>query len=297
MYSLSIIIVTYNSENEIKECLDSLLIALSEIDYEILITDNNSSDSTLSKINELELDKIRVIKNDENFGFTRAVNQCFELVTKKYVLLLNPDTIVGVDTLSALIEGIEGDDSISVIAPQLRYPDGNIQKSCRRFPKRRDIIYELICFSRLFSNSKEFNSWKMGDFDHKTSSFVDQPAGAALLFPKSIFNEVGYLDETFPMFFSDVDYCKRIMDSGYKIKYSVDTYITHKGGTSIYNNRKKMIVSSHISFFKYFVKHKKGFLNFIMNILTGGLLLFLIPIRILLNLIFPSLKYRQKNTL
>ena len=100
----------------------------------------------------------------------------------------------------------------------------------------------------------------MTDFNHETDSLVDQPAGAAILTKKSIIDKIGLLDEQFPMFFSDVDFCRRIIDNGNSIKFTTNTYITHKGGSSIFRNRAKMIISSHISFWKYFNKYKEDLL-------------------------------------
>ena len=137
----------------------------------------------------------------------------------------------------------------------------------------------------------------MGDFDHEITSSVDQPAGAALIIPKKIIEEIGLLDEKFPMFFSDVDICKRIWDAGYNIQFNTNSFITHKGGASVYQKRIKMIVCSHLSFWKYFNKYNTKHLDYIYNILVGIFLLTLIPLRILLNLLFPSLIKRERRSL
>lgn len=297
MNSISIIIVTYNSENEINDCLVSITSSLLDVDYQIIIADNNSTDNTLSVIHQLDTPNINIIKNQKNYGFTKAVNQCLNLATKNYILFLNPDTILQDDSLIELTKELKNNETLGAIAPQLRYPNGNIQKSCRRFPRRRNVIYESFGLNKLFKKSKEFNYWKMGDFDHQSNSYVEQPAGAALLIPKAIFQNIGNFDERFPMFFSDVDYCKRITNAGYKIKYFADTYITHKGGASIHRNQNKMIISSHLSFWRYFNKYNKGLLNQILNLIIGLLLLVLIPVRIIINTFIKSKKIRNNNTL
>ncbi|MEE8341418.1 MAG: hypothetical protein V3R52_04915, partial [Candidatus Neomarinimicrobiota bacterium] len=178
-----------------------------------------------------------------------------------------------------------------------RYPGGKIQKSCRRFPRRRDLLFESIGLSKIFKNSKLFNYWKMGDFDHENNRLLDQPAGAALLLPKTIFDEIGLLDEQFPMFFSDVDLCKRIWSAGYHVQYTTNAYITHKGGASVYRKRIKMIVSSHFSFWKYFGKYKNNLYDKILNIFIGIFLLLLIPFRIMANLLFPNLIKLDRQSL
>ena len=126
---------------------------------------------------------------------------------------------------------------------------------------------------------------------------VEQPAGAAILTRKRIIDNIGFLDEQFPMFFSDVDFCRRIIDNGNSIKFSANTYIIHKGGSSIFRNRTKMIISSHVSFWKYFNKYKVGLIGSLLNILTGIMLLILIPIRILINSLFPKIMQTKRQSL
>lgn len=297
MTSVSIILVTYNSEKEIVNCINSLLPQLNEVNGEIIIIDNNSTDNTISLINDIYSKSISIIQNNKNLGYTIANNQGITNAKGEYILLLNPDTIVPNKTINNLLNEIKNNDAIGAVAPQLRFPDGSIQNSCRRFPRRRDILYESIGLSKIFKNSKEFNYWKMGDFDHNTTTLVDQPAGAALLISKKIIDEIGLLDEQFPMFFSDVDLCKRIWNAGYNVQYNTNSYITHKGGVSVYRKRIKMIVSSHLSFWKYFNKYNTELFDYVINALVGIFLLTLIPIRILLNLLFPDLIKRERRSL
>ena len=246
---------------------------------------------------QLESKKISIIQNSDNLGYTIANNQGIQNANGEYLFFLNPDTLVPNGVINNLLNKIQEDKNCGAIAPQLRFPNGRIQNSCRRFPRRRDILYESIGLSKLFNNSKEFNYWKMGDFDHKITRSVDQPAGAAIIIPKKIIKEIGLLDEIFPMFFSDVDICKRIWDAGYNIQFNTNSFITHMSGASVYQKRIKMIVSSHLSFWKYFNKYNTQPVDFIINILVGIFLLALIPLRLLLNLLFPSLIKRERRSL
>ena len=297
MNSISIIIVTYNSEKEIVNCINSLLPQMLDLNGEIIIIDNNSNDSTIHLISELESENISIIQNSDNLGYTIANNQGIQNAKGEYLFFLNPDTLVPNGVINNLLNKIQEDKNCGAIAPQLRFPNGRIQNSCRRFPRRRDILYESIGLSKLFNNSKEFNYWKMGDFDHKITRSVDQPAGAAIIIPKKIIEEIGLLDEKFPMFFSDVDICKRIWDAGYNIQFNTNSFITHMSGASVYQKRIKMIVSSHLSFWKYFNKYNTQPVDYILNISVGIFLLALIPLRILLNLLFPSLIKRERRSL
>ena len=297
MTSVSIIIVTYNSDKEIVNCINSLLPQLNDIKGEIIIIDNDSTDNTISLISDIINTNILLIQNKDNFCYTKANNQGIKNAKGDYILLLNPDTIVPNGTITNLLNEINENKYCGAIAPQLRFSNGRIQKSCRRFPRRRDILYESIGLSKLFKKSKEFNYWKMGDFDHKITCLVDQPAGASLLISKKIIEEIGLLDEKFPMFFSDVDICKRIWDAGYNVQFTTNSFIIHKGGASVYRKRIKMIISSHLSFWKYFNKYNTKLFDYILNVLVGIFLLVLIPFRIMLNLLFPNLIKRESRSL
>ena len=137
----------------------------------------------------------------------------------------------------------------------------------------------------------------MSVFDHKKTCLVDPSAGAALLFPKKIINGIGLLDERFPMFFSDVYICKKIWDAGYDIQYTTNSFITHTGGANIYRKRIKMIISAHLSFWKYFNKYNIIKFDYILNAVVGIFLFALIPFRILLNLLIPNLIKRERHSL
>lgn len=271
---ISIIIVTFNHESEIATCLHSLNNSSDDLTKQIIVIDNNSQDETIHVLESFasSFTEFRVIRNEKNLGFTRAVNQGLKIADGDFFLLLNPDTLIPRNTISRLIEYLEATPQAGAVSPQFRNPDGTIQPSCRRFPRRRDVIYNALGLSALFPHSREFNYWKMGDFDHKTFSKVEQPQGAFLLIKQEVFSKVGFLDEQFPMFFSDVDICHRIIDSGREIHFIPDVHIIHSKGSSIYNNRSKLIFTSHISFYRYFQKYYQGPFNQMANLAIGILL-------------------------
>ena len=182
---------------------------------------------------------------------------------------------------------ISSDNSIGLVAPQLQFPDHRIQYSCRRFPTFWNLITEMTGLSRVFSQSNLFNGWKMRDFNHVTEQDVDQPAGAAFMVRKDLLDGLGGLDEHFPMFFSDVDLCKRIREMRKRIVFCPDAVITHRGGSTTLGHRPGLIASSHLSLIKYFMKHHRRIVDFIPNLTITFLLLVTLPFRIIGNLLFP----------
>ncbi len=278
MIDLSIIIVTFNHEHEIIRCLQTLEITILSFKTEIFLIDNYSSDQTVSVARKLlsnfnKKHHRSIIFNETNFGFTRAVNQGLAQTHGKYVLILNPDTELPANIFHPLIQIIEKNNQVGIVSPQFRNPDGTIQPSCRRFPRHRDMIYNAVGLNWFFSKSKEYNYWKMGDFDHQSQQEVEQPQGAFLLTRREAIEQIGLLDEQFPMFFSDVDWCRRFIEKGWKILFVPSVQIMHFKGMSIYKNRLKMIWSSHRSFYYYFRKYYQSFWCQLKNLITGEILI------------------------
>jgi len=160
-----------------------------------------------------------------------------------------------------------------------------------------DVVYNIFGLSHFFPQSKRFNGWKMGDFNHQVQTQVDQPAGAALVVRGDLLRSLNGFDSNFPMFFNDVDLCKRVKDAGHEIWYLPDYVIQHLGGASVKQVKLKMTISSHVSFFRYFEKHFTHLYQQPLNFLAGILLyLSLIP-RILLLLIPGGRKPTTRETL
>ncbi len=278
--SLSIVIVTYNSIDHIHTCLNCVAEQTAAYRTQLLLVDNNSVDATqdwlLNHKKELHhcFDDVIIILNKRNQGYTKGINQGLEHCSGEYILLLNPDVKITSDVFQPLLSCFKRDRDIGIVAPQFLYPSGSVQSSCRRFPTKRDLFFEIVGLSRVFSQSPFFNRWKMPDFDHRQSRFVEQPQGAFLLTTAGVFKQIGFLDERFPMFFSDVDWCKRIIDHGLKIYFCAETAVFHHHGASVNRCKDKMIVSSHRSFIRYLWLYSDRprplmrFLQFILLVIT-----------------------------
>lgn len=269
---LSIIIVTWNSESEIMNCLNSIKDNSGRLNIEIIVVDNNSHDGTRSLIKEyVSANNILtvLIENDRNLGFTKACNQGIKVSSGKNVLFLNPDTQIFENGIRKLYSRLESDPEAGAVAPQLLNPDKSIQYSCRTFPEYIDMFCELTLMSRIFPKSKTFSRWKMKYFDHNTERNVDQPMAAALMVKRRLLNDINNFDERFNMFFNDVDLCKSIYENGYKIIFFPESKFFHEKGKSIYKVRSEMIRIWNEDCLKYFKKHNYKFLKY--NLLKIGL--------------------------
>ncbi|MDD5360685.1 MAG: glycosyltransferase family 2 protein [Ignavibacteria bacterium] len=275
MSSLTIALVTWNSEDEIAECLNTLFYSTAKIPnlkLETVIVDNDSSDNTVKVVeNFLRMtdQKIVFIKNDSNLGFTKACNQAIHASTGDYVFILNPDTEIFDDAIEKLVNYLDAHDDVGVVSPQLITFSGNIQFSCRTFPTYRDLFFEMSLLSTLFPKSEYFSRWKMRYFDHNSTREVDQPMGAALLLKRKVLEAVGGLDERFIMFYNDVDFCKRIHDSGFKLVFLHTARVRHIQGISIYKDRTGMIKIWNQDCLNYFKKHSYNI--FLYSLLFIGL--------------------------
>lgn len=270
MSSLTIALVTWNSEDEIAECLNMLFHATSKvpgIKLETVLVDNNSSDNTVKIVeNFLRVtDKnIVFIKNDSNLGFTKACNQAIHASTGDYIFILNPDTEILDSSVQSMMRYLDENEHVGVVAPQLLSFHRDVQYSCRTFPKYWDMFSEMLMLATIFPKSEFFSRWKMRYFDHNTLREVDQPMGAALLLKRKVLESVGGLDEEFVMFYNDVDFCKRIHDAGFKLIFYPDAKVKHIQGASVFKDRSGMIKIWNEDCLRYFNKHDYKPLPFLM---------------------------------
>lgn len=275
---ISAVIVSYNSAGDLRGCLASLCQHLKPRPSEILLVDNASVDGSAAVAEEFRptcaaagID-LRIRRNPLNVGFTRAVNQGVAMSSGKFILLLNPDTRIRAGALSAMAQFLGNHPDAGAVAPQLLFPDGRIQPSCRRFPRYRYLLSEVLGLNRLFPRSRVFNAWKMGDFDHRSLREVDQPQGACLMLPRHVLNQIGPLDERFFLFFSDVDLCQRVWQAGWKIYFFPSAQIVHRKGSTVYRDRPRLIWQSHRDFIRYFWKWYRSPLQRAINLVGIPLL-------------------------
>jgi hypothetical protein len=134
------------------------------------------------------------------------------------------------------------------------WPNGKIQYSCRAFPTFKNLFLEFSGISKII----RCPSWKMKYFDHKETREVDQPMGSCLIIRKKVFDEIGGMDERYPIYMNDVDLCYRIKDLGYKIFFLSKANVIHYVGGSICKVRRKMILTEHWSVYRYLKTHFKN---------------------------------------
>ncbi len=255
-HSISAVVIVYHGMEFIRDCLDSLKSDLADYTHEIIVVDNHSTDGTIDFIEQHHPD-VRLIKNTHNLGFARAINQGIAAARHEMLWLLNQDIRIRAGCLDALLGCHDRLDRPGVIGPRMVGFDGVLQKNCRRFPRYHHLLFELTGLAYLFPRSRLFNGWKMGEFDHDSSCPVEQPMGAAMLVSRSAVDDIGLLDESFGIFFNDVDFCRRLHDAGYINYYCADGVIEHHVGGSVSKRKPSMVWRSHSGMFRYFLKQER----------------------------------------
>lgn len=255
--SLSVIVVSWNTRELLDRCLTSLQAEISNMEHQVFVVDNASSDGSADMVAEKH-HWVRLIRNDSNLGFAMANNQAFWLASGDYVLLLNPDTEVKEGAIKKLLSFIESKPKAGVVAPQLLNTDGSIQRSCREFPTFAGMLYELCGLSRVFPENETFGRYKMLSWNHDDERQVDQPEGACLLIRREALEQVGLFDEGFFMLFEEVDWCYRLKKAGWEIWFTPESKITHHYGQSIKQVKSSMILSSHRGLYRFWRKHYRG---------------------------------------
>ncbi len=277
---ISIIIVTYNSEKFIRECIKSIYRSIKKNDFEIIVVDNNSSDKT-SSIVYREFPAVRLIRLKKNLGFAKANNIAFERSKGDIILLLNPDTIVTEKSIDRMAEYIKYDDSVGVIGAKLKNFDGTLQLSCRRFPNFFNVFFgRKSLFRYIFPSNPISKDFMLEDLDYDKVQDVDWIMGACLMTRRDIVSNLGFFDETFKLFVEDTDLCYRIKKSNRKVIYLPDAVIYHYHGASVGEGFTKSQVYHNIGMYNFFRKH------FIKNPLVKILLYYAILIRLCCIFIF-----------
>ena len=229
---LSVIIVNYNVKHFVEQCLHSVFKALTGIESEVFVVDNNSVDGSCTMIRE-KFPQVKLIENKVNTGFAVANNQAIHESSGEYILLLNPDTIVQEDTFIECIDFMDSHEDSGAAGVKMIDGKGNfLPESKRALPTPSVAFYKIFGLSTLFPKSKLFGLYHLSYLDKDQSHEIEILAGAFMFIRKSVLDKTGLLDEDFFMYGEDIDLSYRIIKAGYKNFYLADTTIIHYKGES-----------------------------------------------------------------
>jgi N-acetylglucosaminyl-diphospho-decaprenol L-rhamnosyltransferase len=255
---LSIVIPSWNTLALTRACLASLAASAGELASEVIVVDNGSTDASAAMI-EREFPAVRLLRNDRNLLYSRACNQGGEVARGRYLCLLNSDTVVPPGTLRPLLAFLEQNPGHSATAPRLDNMDGSLQPICRRFPRPIELVYDQFVLAWFPAAERYRRHAAMADFDHLHARDVEQPPGTCIVLRTADYRRLGGLDESMPLFYSDVDLCKRLWLSVGPIRFLPEARLFHVGSASVVRHPmwRTEFVRSQI---RYFRKHHGWFI-------------------------------------
>lgn len=255
---LSILIVNYNTRELTLECLRSVYMSFTTYSYEVIVIDNASPDDSVSAIQE-QFPQAKLIRNDVNAGFSKANNQGLRIAAGRYCLLLNSDTTIEPDTLQLMVSFMDGYPQVGASGCKVVLPDGSLDKACKRgFPTPLASFYYAFGISRLFPHIPRFNQYQLGYLNPDEPHEIDCLVGAFMLVRREAIAQVGMLDEAFFMYGEDVDWCYRIKQAGWKIRYEPRTRILHHKGASSRRKPLKIVYEFHRAMILFHNKHYRS---------------------------------------
>ena len=226
---MSVIIVNYNVKYFLEQCLYSVRAAVTGMDAEVFVVDNNSTDGSVEYLRP-KFPEVVFIENKDNPGFAKANNQAIRQCTGEYVLLLNPDTVVGEESLRSLCFQMDEDPEIGAIGVKMLNGHGVfLPESKRAFPSPWVSFCKIFGLSKLFPNSPAFARYSLPYLDKEQTHKVEVLAGAFMLLRHEALDKVGLLDESFFMYGEDIDLSYRIVLGGYKNLYVPERILHYKG--------------------------------------------------------------------
>jgi GT2 family glycosyltransferase len=252
---LSVVIVNFNTRNQLRDCLNSLIPELAPLKHEILIVDNASSDGSVDMLSR-DFPRATVLVNDRNLGFGRANNRALRQASGRDVLLLNPDTVTQPGAVAVLLDALHNLTSAAAVGPRVLRPDGRLDLACRRsFPSPEVAAARLLGLSRLFPRNRVFARYNRTYDDPEAPGEMDSGTAAAMCFPRQALADVGYFDEDYFMYGEDLDLCYRLKQRGGRIYYVPSAVVIHLKGAASGRQAKAMLREFHRSMWIFYKKH------------------------------------------
>jgi GT2 family glycosyltransferase len=228
-----------------------------DLDLEVVVVENGSGDGSAEMVKQ-NFPQVRLMENRINIGFASANNQGAELASGRYILFLNPDTVVRPNALDSVVGFVDQHQEIGVVGCRILNPDGSLQHSCRSFPSLLNYFFESTFLYRVFPRNSVAGSFYMTGFDHDQTREVDVVLGAFLLIRRDIFEGLGKFDERFFIYSEETDLCYRVKRAQKKVVFFSGAEITHHGGSSTSQDSVRMIQQDHRSRFLFLRKHRSG---------------------------------------
>lgn len=228
---VSVVIVSYNTKDILRHCLQALFSYSAGIEIEVFVVDNNSKDGSARMV-QTEFPSVCLISNSRNAGFAAANNQAFQLASGRYIILLNPDAYLQPLSLGKGIDFMDKHPLCGLCGGKIVSPEGRLEPSARRFPSAVSKLLTLSGISGKFSDSPILNRHEFGGFAHDQPMEVDWVPGTFTIVRKEMLNSIGFFDERFYLYYEETDLCLRAKKAGWKVYFIPFAEVIHIGGAS-----------------------------------------------------------------
>ena len=254
MMDVSIIIINWNTKQLLRDCLTSVYERVGDVDYEIIVVDNASTDGSAEMVKS-DFRQVILIENTGNRGFAAANNQGMAIAKGRYVLLLNSDTVVLDNAIANTVRFADENPQAAVTGCRVLNPDRTVQPTCFMFPSLLNMFLSSTYFYKLFPKSRFFGRENMTWWDANEVYEVDIVKGCFMLVRREAIEQVGVMDEQFFMFGEETDWCYRFKKNGWKVIFAPVGEIIHYGGQSTMQMPMTMTVQLRLSILKFIRKH------------------------------------------
>jgi len=253
---VSVIVVSWNVRDLLRRCLASVRDWAGPLDVETIVVDNASTDGSADMV-RMEFPAVTLIANDHNPGFAAANNQGLAVVRGRYAFLLNPDAQVMNDALPIMVAYMDEHPDVGLLGPMLRYGDGRLQSSRRRFPTLATALIESTVLERYFPNAGPIRRYRMLDLvgPDNVVQDVDWVVGAAMFARREAVERVGPLDDGYFMYSEELDWGRRFKAAGWRVVYLPTALVIHHEGKSSEQNLAQRDIRFHTSRVRYFRKY------------------------------------------
>lgn len=256
MIRVSIVIVSYNTVDILDQCLESIERCESDYQLDVIVVDNGSHDGSPDLVAE-RYPGVRLIRNSDNLGFSKASNQGIRISDADYILLLNSDTVVLPGSIDRVVEYLAANPTAGVVGCKVLKPDGSLDQPCRRsFPTPANSLYQRLGLTRLFPRSRRFGAYYVSYLDPDVLAEVDCVMGAYMMIRRAVVDDIGLLDEECFFYAEDIDYCYRAKQAGWRVVYFPAATIIHHRGASTAKNRLRATTYFHQSMLIFYRKHQ-----------------------------------------
>lgn len=251
---VSVIIVSWNTRDILRDCLKSIAEQTRRVTYEIIVVDNASSDDTVEML-ERDFPQVKVVENEENLGFSRGNNIGIDRSSGCYMALVNSDVILLDGCLDRMVDYMDSHPKTGMAGPRALNRDGSLQVSCRKFPTLWNNFCQTIGLNYLFPKSPLFSEPFMKYWAHDQEREVDVLSGCFWMIRREALEQVGLLDEAFFFYGEDIDWCKRFHKAGWGVMFYPGAEAIHLGGASSQRMPIKFYLELQKADLRYWRKH------------------------------------------